>query len=362
MTTYNGFGSGDPGSVGAFGDGQPITVGTIFKVTTTGLTAVKVRAWVPSGHESTDMAGLVGRLYNDNTGSLIAEQAFGTLAAGWNEVTISAALTQGVWYSAAVYSPNQGYAAKSGVLSGSDIVNGPLTIPASGTHANGTYIYGNGFPNLTSAGTWFGTDVEVSDAGGGTTQTGTGTLTATDTLTGSGAASRTGSGALSSTATLSGDGSYLRVATGALTAALAAVGTAVATRVATGVRAITATLTGSALSSSATVGASADIAAWFAYQIGIERLTGPGAYGPAFDPPTTELGMVDPGNKLIRTSTGDQVVSSARVFLPISTPAVPNGSRVTLPSTFGSRSAAVLSSLPHVSGLGTPDHLELVLE
>jgi hypothetical protein len=109
--------------------------------------------------------------------------------------------------------------------------------------------------------------------------------------------------------------------------------------------------------------ASADLAAlWFAYSVSVERLTGAGSYGPVLATATTESAMIDPGNKLVRSGTGEQVVSSARVFLPIATAAVPDGSRVTLPATFGGRSATVITSLPHASGLGTPDHLELALE
>ena len=107
--------------------------------------------------------------------------------------------------------------------------------------------------------------------------------------------------------------------------------------------------------------ASSDIAGWFGYSVSVERTTGPTAYGPGFATATTESAMIDPGNKLIRGPDGDQVVSSARVFLPLATTAVPVGSRVTLPSTFGSTVAIVLSVLPHASGLGTPDHLELML-
>jgi len=111
------------------------------------------------------------------------------------------------------------------------------------------------------------------------------------------------------------------------------------------------------------VSASSDLAAlWFAYSVSVERLTGAGAYGPVFAASTSEAAMIDPGNKLTRSGTGEQVVSSARVFLPIATAAVPDGSRVVLPATFGGRPATVITSLPHISGLGTPDHLELVLE
>lgn len=110
------------------------------------------------------------------------------------------------------------------------------------------------------------------------------------------------------------------------------------------------------------MGASDDVAAWFGYSVSVERMTGRTAYGAAFIAATTEPAMIDPGNKLVRGPTGEQVVSSARVFLPIDTAAVPVGSRVTLPAAFDSRVAVVISSLPRSSGLGTPDHLELVLE
>jgi hypothetical protein len=105
-----------------------------------------------------------------------------------------------------------------------------------------------------------------------------------------------------------------------------------------------------------------DVSEWFTFAVSVERLTGAGAYGPVLATATSEAAMVDPGNKLTRSGTGEQVVTSARVFLASTTTAIPDGSRVTLPATFGSRASTVITSLLHTSGLGTPDHLELVLE
>lgn len=181
MTTYNGFGAADPGGVGAFNDGLAITFGTVYQSTVTGTTTVKVRIWIPSGHESTDMATLDGRIYLLSDSSLQASQAFGTVVAGWNEVTISLATIQTAYYMAAVYSVGQGYPAKAAALA-TDIVNGPLTIPGAVTRPNGVYLYGNGCPTSNGSGTWFGVDVTIDVASSGGPTDAVDTIPVSDTL------------------------------------------------------------------------------------------------------------------------------------------------------------------------------------
>lgn len=105
------------------------------------------------------------------------------------------------------------------------------------------------------------------------------------------------------------------------------------------------------------------LAAWWNTAVTVERRTGSGASGDVYSTATTEVGFVDDTDKLIRSSDGQQVVSSSRVYLPASTPVIPVGSRVTLPANYGTpRRSVVLASSLNESGLPTPDHVELALQ
>lgn len=104
------------------------------------------------------------------------------------------------------------------------------------------------------------------------------------------------------------------------------------------------------------------LAGWWRHQITIARYTGTGAYGDVWDSPTTELGAIEDRRRMIRSSNGQQAVSSTTVYLPLSTPDVPLGSNVTLPAAFGARVATVLQVSRHDGGgQPTPDHLEIAL-
>jgi hypothetical protein len=108
--------------------------------------------------------------------------------------------------------------------------------------------------------------------------------------------------------------------------------------------------------------ASSDLAGWFTQTVTIERLVGRTGRGTSYAAPTTTAAFVDQGAKLVRNPQGDQVVSSARVFLPATTDAVPLGSRVTLPAAYGGVQASVLGVALHLApGLPVPEHLEVQL-
>lgn len=105
-----------------------------------------------------------------------------------------------------------------------------------------------------------------------------------------------------------------------------------------------------------------DLAEFYVHATTVERYEGTGAYGDVFADPATVLGFVDDSNKLIRDSTGQQVVSSARVFFPSATDLIPLKSRVTLPAPFLGRQSTVIALSVHNSGgLELPDHLETAL-
>lgn len=196
----------------------------------------------------------------------------------------------------------------------------------------------------------------------GTTQNGTGSLDATATLgAGTAAVDRSSGGSLATMVAL-GAGTAARIvaAAGDLLAAVARTGAGVASRTATGARSILATLTGSGtVAVTPLSGAPLALSRWFTYSCSVERLTGHGVAGPLYGTPETLACMVDPGDKLVSTVTGDTVLSTARVFLPSGTAAIPPESMITLPSAFGGRRVMVINSAVYASGLGTPDHLEV---
>jgi hypothetical protein len=87
----------------------------------------------------------------------------------------------------------------------------------------------------------------------------------------------------------------------------------------------------------------------------VEVYRGTGAYGPIYDPPQTVRCRVENGNKLVRDATGQQVVSSARLFCDPETVATV-GSRVAI----GAAKHTVLQVLEQ-SGPSSLSHKEVVL-
>lgn len=103
------------------------------------------------------------------------------------------------------------------------------------------------------------------------------------------------------------------------------------------------------------------IEVWFSQQVTVKRFAGQTVTGPSFAAPAASAAFVDAGNKLVSTPSGETVLSIARVFLPAGTADIPVDSLVTLPVSLGGHEATVVQAANHVSALGTPDHVELVL-
>lgn len=105
-----------------------------------------------------------------------------------------------------------------------------------------------------------------------------------------------------------------------------------------------------------------DLSAWWVHTVSVARYTGSGAYGDVFATATTATGFVDDSRQLVRDVSGQEVVSSARVFLPAATVDIPLDSQVSLPAQFGGRTSRVIAVARHdAGGLPTPDHLEVSL-
>lgn len=104
------------------------------------------------------------------------------------------------------------------------------------------------------------------------------------------------------------------------------------------------------------------LARFWVHTVTVERYAGPGAYGDTYDTPATIAGFVDDGQRLIVGPDGEQITSTARVFFPITTAAIPLDSRVTLPTAFGDRATTVVGvARRDGGGLPLPEHLEVSL-
>lgn len=92
-------------------------------------------------------------------------------------------------------------------------------------------------------------------------------------------------------------------------------------------------------------------AIWFKWPIVVERFAGTGAYGDVFDPPDTiEHTKITAKRKKVVAPDGTEVISEAGVSMPVDTPLIPPGSRVTLPARFGGRVATVITDQVHDDG------------
>jgi hypothetical protein len=103
------------------------------------------------------------------------------------------------------------------------------------------------------------------------------------------------------------------------------------------------------------------LAEFWQHTVTVERWTGEGAFGKTYDTAADVTGFVDDGQRLVAGPSGEQITSTARVFLPITTATVPVQSRVTLPAEFGGRPAEVVAVARH-DGAGLPSHWEVALQ
>lgn len=100
----------------------------------------------------------------------------------------------------------------------------------------------------------------------------------------------------------------------------------------------------------------------FFYQIPIvvERLNGSSAYEDTYDPPETILCRLRNKRKLIVGQSGAETVSESAASMPLNTPQIPVGSRVTPPN---SHPRKVIAEARHETGTGaTPDYYSIDLD
>jgi hypothetical protein len=206
VTDYNGFGSSAPGNLTWQNDSGAYTFGQKFRVTSAGLSATKIRFYLPAGSPNGAGAGFRVALYAVGNTTPLATAGPTSFAVGWNEVVItSTALTSGADYMAAVLVPAGYYGADSVLFAGGDYdPSGPLYFLSAGSYnASGTLTY----PTSTFGTPWYGVDVTVSD--GASSNDGSGTAASgTTAASGAGSVGMDGTGtAAAEASTASGTGS-----------------------------------------------------------------------------------------------------------------------------------------------------------
>lgn len=91
---------------------------------------------------------------------------------------------------------------------------------------------------------------------------------------------------------------------------------------------------------------------FFVWPITVERYRGGNARGKSYDAPDKSLkAKVTITRDVVKDADGREVVTTARVTLPMGTPQVPAESLVTLPERFGGAKVKVVAEAVRDSGL-----------
>lgn len=97
------------------------------------------------------------------------------------------------------------------------------------------------------------------------------------------------------------------------------------------------------------------------HRVRVRAFRGSGSLGPVFDPPVEVPAFADDERKLVRSRTGQEVVSSSSVVVDFGRD-VPEGSLVTVwPGTVGEREARVIATGRHAHAT-LPSYQTLDLE
>lgn len=99
---------------------------------------------------------------------------------------------------------------------------------------------------------------------------------------------------------------------------------------------------------------------WYVHTVTVTPLLGSGAYGDVEGPEETVPGFLDSSTRLVRSGTGEEVVSQATLYVAlVHHDAFPPGSSVTLPD---GRSTTVIGRAKRdAAGLDLPEHVEISL-
>lgn len=136
VTTYRVFETESP-PTSSVADATPVTVGVEFYVTSAA-SLVEVLWWQPTtGNDTQNRSVAVWTA--DGVSQVVAPFTSVPSGVGWQTATLSSpfALTPLASYRAAVFHPGGQFAATGSYFVGSNIVNGPLTVP-NATNATGS--------------------------------------------------------------------------------------------------------------------------------------------------------------------------------------------------------------------------------
>lgn len=103
---------------------------------------------------------------------------------------------------------------------------------------------------------------------------------------------------------------------------------------------------------------STPISKFYVHTVTVKPFLGAGATGDVYGPAQGVVGFFDGGQKLVRTTSGEQVVTTATFYTdPSNADLFPPESEV----TFNGQVSHALTVLQHVTGLDLPDHIEIAL-
>jgi hypothetical protein len=103
-----------------------------------------------------------------------------------------------------------------------------------------------------------------------------------------------------------------------------------------------------------------ELADWFVHQVTVTPLLGSGPYGDVEGPTQTATGFLDSTTRLVRSGSGEEVVSQATLYTAVTVHDLfPPGSSVTLSD--GRSTTVVGRSRRDAPGLDLPEHLEVML-
>lgn len=105
-----------------------------------------------------------------------------------------------------------------------------------------------------------------------------------------------------------------------------------------------------------------ELAEWWQHDCTVVRKSGTSGYQDVFDPPAVIRGFFDGGQRMVRSSTGDQTFAQATVFFPPTTAFIPLESLITAPEELGGVTGkVVLCTLHKVGDMDLPTHWEVLL-
>lgn len=104
-----------------------------------------------------------------------------------------------------------------------------------------------------------------------------------------------------------------------------------------------------------------DLADFYGHTVTVTPLQGEGAYGPVYGAEQTVAGFLDSATRLVRSATGQEVVSQSTFYTDVAhAGAFTSGSVVALPGD--AHTVVITANARTAPGLDLPAHLEVQME